>query len=839
MSREDKIGTFITMAAVLLLILMSTRTSAADGPVSSCPVYSFDLDGDHMDDRISSDTVFPLWALINVDSSENMGQVRSDLKLLDCEPGASLSSIPVIIACFSNLRSLESAAAIPHVEVIEMDREVRFTIDTSAKAMKVEPSDIYQDENVRHLGFDGEGMTIAVLDLGIDNDHEVLQGSFVAGVDFTLPDTPLTPRDGSYDPDDKGGHGTGVACVLASRGNSTGYGRGIAPAAGIIDLKMSDYNPAYIRAMAEAMDWCLVNKDMDWGNGHTGIDVISMSALTGLDPDGSIAQLLQLIAESGIPFVQAAGNDGVQHGEDPATYFWSDFVITAGGLDDRRTIDRSDDVYWSGATYGPRASDGDDNPYDELRPDVVATAVNLTVAAHSSSSDTASGWRVVEGTSYATPHVSGVVALMLQANPDIAALGGVRVLETVRNILHESAEARGDPYDPKLSDKYNVRYGFGILDGYRAVKMSIEFKDSNRAPTIIELSAVPDTLEPSGNSTITVDAFDPDGDPLGYGIGASGGEISGSGPVWTWTAPEMEGEYRIDVMVSDPSGLYDSGSVTVSVRESPQSNSPPTIISFTASEEEVEVEGLVDLKVVASDPDGDPLEFDYSVSSGKIIGSGDEVKFRASEVPGEVVIMVTANDGRGGTDGEQLIIDVRSPPPIQPPVIVSVIISPASVDAGDTDSKVTVTAYVQEITYGIEYVYADLSEIGKGQRSYMEYEGSHYDDGILLQEYSLDVSRPLALVPGNYSIHVTAEDSRHYRSDTVEEVLIVMPPEGLDVDIEDAAEESGFPLWVLVPIIIVVAALLAVLFFFIRISGSGKRSKKESSRSVYVVSEIV
>jgi len=693
--------------------------------------------------------------------------------------------------------------------------------------MKVGNSTVYSPNTVHEMGYRGEGMTIAVLDLGIDNDHPVLEGSFVAGVDFTLPDSPLSPRDGTFDPDDKGGHGTGVACVLASRGDENGRNMGIVPEAGIIDLKMSDYNPAYIRAMAEAMEWCLDNRDTDWGDGHVGIDVISMSALTVLDPDGSIAQLLEVIDNEGIPFVQAAGNDAVQHGEDPATYFWSDHVITTGGLDDRRTVDRSDDIYWSGATYGPRTSDGDEDPYDELRPDVVATAVNLTVAAHSDTNAPPSGWRVVEGTSYATPHVSGVVALILQANPDIANIGGTRVLETIRQILRETAEARGEPYDPELSDKYNVRYGFGILDGYEAVTLALEMRSENSKPVINSLSADPEILEPGATSTIVIDAVDPDGDTLSYKVDASGGEISGEGPQWSWTAPMTEGEYSINVSVADQLGAEVSEGITLVVREEELENSDPVIRSFVSSKNILLVEEKADLEVDAFDPDGDEVFIEYETTDGKIIGSGNRVEFRAPDVEGQVTITVYATDGIGGQAESSLLIDVVQPPEIEPPQIVKGDMSPISIERGDRNSKVLIEILVKEETYPISSVFADLTGIDKQQRKSLRYDGLTDHEGLMLHAYSLELRNLYELEAGNHTIIITAEDERNYISDPLELMIMVVTPASQENVTGVKDEGSILAPWMLIPIVILLMIIAASIFLVVWKAGS-KRSGSSS-----------
>jgi hypothetical protein len=88
----------------------------------------------------------------------------------------------------------------------------------------------------------------------------------------------------------------------------------------------------------------------------------------------------------------------------------------------------------------------------------------------------------------------------------------------------------------------------------------------NRAPSTTSLSAAPDTVDPSGLSTITCVATDPDGDALSYAWDCEGGTLSGSGAAVTWTAPLAAGAYEITVVVDDGQGHSASDTTEVEVR---------------------------------------------------------------------------------------------------------------------------------------------------------------------------------------------------------------------------------------------------------------------------------
>ena len=96
---------------------------------------------------------------------------------------------------------------------------------------------------------------------------------------------------------------------------------------------------------------------------------------------------------------------------------------------------------------------------------------------------------------------------------------------------------------------------------------------ANKPPTITSLVANADWTTPSGSLQVTCDASDPDGDELSYEWTATGGDISGTGAVVNWTAPQEVGIYNVTVVVKDGHGREDTRFVPLSVA----TRQPPTI----------------------------------------------------------------------------------------------------------------------------------------------------------------------------------------------------------------------------------------------------------------------
>jgi len=353
---------------------------------------------------------------------------------------------------------VENLSKLGGVVMVELQQRVRAALDVSARAVKArsstEYSDVWED-----FGVNGAGINIAILDTGVDDEHESLNGKYVAGVDTT------GPTDLEFNPDDASDHdifhGTHVAGIAMGDGGAGGDYMGIAPGAGLIDVRvLNEKGEGTSESVIRGIEWCIANKD------RYNIRVLNLSLGTDSNSNGSDAQsqAVNAAAEAGLVVVAAVGNDGEDgYISSPGA---ADGAISVGALFDHNTINRGNDTVASYSNCGPRLDDDDYDPYDELKPDVTGPGTYIW-SAKGSNGVASNGYQQLSGTSMATPHVAGVVALMLQANPNLTP-------EEIKEVLHDTSEARGVPYSPSLSHKYSTSYGWGMVDAYAAVRSVTE-----------------------------------------------------------------------------------------------------------------------------------------------------------------------------------------------------------------------------------------------------------------------------------------------------------------------------------------------------------------------------
>lgn len=282
-------------------------------------------------------------------------------------------------------RTTRSSGPLAGVEKVWLDRRVRSTLDESAGQVGA--------PTAWNAGLDGSGVTVAVLDSGIDTAHEDLAGAVVGERNFTL--TP-TPSDG-------GGHGTHVASIIAGTGAaSDGSYRGMADGVDLLSGKVLDDNGNGVISWAiDGMEWAA----------EQDADIVNMSLGAGGPGGQQLSDAVErLTAEHGTLFVAATGNRGcdacVSH---PAA---AESAVAVGA------VDKSDAL----ADFSNRGPLPDSYG---IKPDVTAPGVDIVAARSADGTMPPPAEPVNEdyirasGTSMAAPHVAGLAALMLQAEPDL------------------------------------------------------------------------------------------------------------------------------------------------------------------------------------------------------------------------------------------------------------------------------------------------------------------------------------------------------------------------------------------------------------------------------------
>ena len=484
--------------------------------------YGPDLDWNGMDDRLQRvmsglDSMSPT-ATIGPDGRKTVAivvdyawyptdvevdRLRSTLEnhgWAGVEQGAFFETIRSIDAIAVDKVPVSALMDIYHlngVVVVEMQNVMVPNNDVASRAATARPSADYT-LTAHEQGYTGTGVIIAVLDTGVDNEHRSLNDfddvddapdadpnsysdrKWIAGYDATAQ----TPDEsGDTDPDDGNGHGTHVAGSALGTGDATRIHMGTAPGAGLIDIKvLTDGGGTNSQFSLRGLQWMINNVNTDWGvnSTYTGIQIASMSygSLGGgpLLPNDSgdngtsaEANLVNQATDAGIVCVVAIGNDGTNRVPSPGS---ADGAITVGSVDDRNTVLRTDDVMSGFSNYGPRQSDNDDDDLDEQKPDVTSYGSNIISASYAASFGLPGSPATLaddqydskSGTSMATPIASGVIALLLEADPSLSP-------EEVKDVIQKSSEPRGEPADESIS-RWNETYGHGIIDASCAIAFS-------------------------------------------------------------------------------------------------------------------------------------------------------------------------------------------------------------------------------------------------------------------------------------------------------------------------------------------------------------------------------
>ena len=296
------------------------------------------------------------------------------------------------IACNLDTETIYRLANDPDIEYISFDVKVYALLDISVPTMEAH----FPHEQ----GYKGEGITVAVIDTGVAPHYDLTRpvNRIIGFKDFINNKT---------SPYDDNGHGTHVAGIIAGNGySSRGKYAGIAPEANILCIKaLNNRGSGNMSDIIAAIEYAVKTKD------EYNTKILNLSFGSPANNSYQKDPLCKAVKEAknaGLIVVAAAGNSGPE----PRTIVSpgiSPDVITVGAIDDKRTIDPSDDEIARFSSRGP-TNEG------LTKPDLVAPGVNINSLSHIEED----GYISMSGTSMATPLISGTVALLLNKYGDLS-----------------------------------------------------------------------------------------------------------------------------------------------------------------------------------------------------------------------------------------------------------------------------------------------------------------------------------------------------------------------------------------------------------------------------------
>ena len=443
---------------------------------------------------------------------------RLDLARMGHEIHLELPSVNAVLIGDVDASDVHALSQLEGVVMVERYGSLVFYGDIQTPAVKASNSTEYP-VGAWDLGVSGHGVNIALTDTGVDNEHPGLSGKFVAGYDavcymHTDPQCLLAggrEEDGSFDPDDGNQHGTacmGMASAtgIEADGSQSNY-YGSAPNASLVDVRIGTdvgagpfenylLEQEFYESAMNGLQWIIDHRDDAWpgvDEANYGIDIISLSwGITSHEDgesDGSDmhSRILDDAMLAGVTVSNAAGNSGPDN-DGLSGMSASSLSITVAATDDLNTVNRDDDTIASYSSRGPRRDNGDGNPVNELIPELSAPGTNIIQAEGCVSSGGCNNFLGGDasdntytgrgsGTSYATPAVTGVVALVIEANGQLSPL-------QIKEVLKQTSERMGEPSAPEVDPYWNREFGYGMVDAHAAVALAQHIAETGQTDSL-------------------------------------------------------------------------------------------------------------------------------------------------------------------------------------------------------------------------------------------------------------------------------------------------------------------------------------------------------------------
>jgi len=455
------IGVFPAMAEVE--ISEAVRLQAAQVPADSCidMLLSFDNDLDHtalkMSRMIHKPTRMSAYREVMDQLCLNRNNLERDLtpflermKSLRYLQTYRFFTASKTVQVRVKASCVDSLSQLPELRLINLNSPVNLIEPVAEEAASFSAAgqlaqvglNAVQIHSLWNRGLTGTGRLICSFDTGVDGDHPALSSKWRGNNGGSVSASWFAPH-GDTIPEDNLGHGSHVMGVLG--GSLDGDTIGVAPGAEWISAAVIDQGVSLNTTVADilaAFDWAL-NPDGDINTIDDVPDVIcnSWGVPKGVfsDCDSTFWTAIDNVEAAGIVTVFAAGNEGpdsctIRNPADRASSPTNALSVGA--------IDPTSLIVASFSSRGPAGCNS-----NAIKPELVAPGVGI----YSTYKD--GGYRIMSGTSMATPFVAGLVALMRQYNPDAT-------VEQIKSALIAATIDLG----PSGEDN---SYGYGLIDASR------------------------------------------------------------------------------------------------------------------------------------------------------------------------------------------------------------------------------------------------------------------------------------------------------------------------------------------------------------------------------------
>ncbi|MBD3666989.1 MAG: S8 family serine peptidase [Kangiella sp.] len=421
--------------------------------------------------------VFEVIVTFEGNEPASLSQLQA-LENLGVNSGVSFNSLPMV-GITATKQQIDAIYSRDDVRSVWYNAPLTLENDGSTELTGVDR--LRDDQSMRNMGipYSGRGIGVVINDSGVDGTHSDIKypnhvtQNVLAQVNLNSLSgiLPITYQEDVANTDIGGGHGSHVAGIIGGNGAmSSGLYQGVAPGAKLIGygsgagLFILDTLGGFDYALTHQFDYNIRVISNSFGNtGDTGTD---------FNPDDPTNVATKALSDNGVIVVFSAGNSGSGEATITGNFKKAPWVITVAAGDKQGNLADFSSRGVKGKT-GQAVVDGETFTWED-RPTITAPGVDVISARASLSSLSALSitsdsevmdanhvpyYTVMSGTSMAAPHASGIVALMLEANPNLT-------WREVKRILQDTATNMPglEPWES----------GAGYVNAYAAVKAVLD-----------------------------------------------------------------------------------------------------------------------------------------------------------------------------------------------------------------------------------------------------------------------------------------------------------------------------------------------------------------------------